>query len=52
MVRASKVLADFISKDRFELNSYLTYLFHQCDEDVPNDSSRKIIWANNRLNTN
>ncbi|MGE6259793.1 hypothetical protein ACQKCU_18255 [Heyndrickxia sporothermodurans] len=22
-------LSDFINKDRFELNSYLTYLFHQ-----------------------
>ncbi|MGM0876184.1 MAG: hypothetical protein ACQEWV_15790 [Bacillota bacterium] len=43
MSRESKLtLSDFVNKDRFELNTYLTYLFHQIYDNVPN--SRKIKW--------
>ncbi|MFP7736472.1 hypothetical protein ACLHDF_24345 [Priestia aryabhattai] len=27
--------SDFIQKDRFELHSYLTYLFNQCHDESP-----------------
>ncbi|MBK0295529.1 hypothetical protein [Priestia megaterium] len=34
MMRENKQLwSDFIEEDRFELHSYLTYLFKQCDEE-------------------
>lgn len=33
-MRENKQLwSDFIEEDRFELHSYLTYLFKQCDEE-------------------
>lgn len=36
MLRESNLmLSDFIYKDRFELNSYLAYLFHQFYNNVP-----------------
>ena len=41
------ILTDFVNGDRFELNSYLTYLFNQFNEDVRN--SRKQKWKNNIL---
>jgi hypothetical protein len=31
-------LSDFVNNDRFELNAYLTYLFHQFYDNAPNQS--------------
>ncbi|WP_168733886.1 hypothetical protein [Metabacillus sediminilitoris] len=37
-------LTDFVNKERFELNSYLTYLVHQFNNDtVPNQSGDKMV---------
>ncbi|MDQ0862009.1 hypothetical protein QFZ72_005607 [Bacillus sp. V2I10] len=37
MLKESKLtLSDFVYKERFELNSYLTYLFHQLYNNDPN----------------
>lgn len=42
--RESKLtLSDFVNKDRFELNSYLTYLFHQFYDNVPDQSEDKMV---------
>ncbi|MDQ0243327.1 hypothetical protein J2S09_000863 [Bacillus fengqiuensis] len=39
MWRESKlVLSDFVYKDRFELSSYLIYLFNPCYDHVSNQS--------------
>ncbi|UNJ81195.1 hypothetical protein (plasmid) [Metabacillus dongyingensis] len=39
MWRESKLtLSDFVYKERFELNSYLTYLFHQLNNKDLNQS--------------
>lgn len=36
MLRESKLtLSDFIDQDHFELNSYLTHLFHLFEQKVP-----------------
>ena len=40
MTKASNItLSDFVSKDRFELNSYLTHLFHQ----FSNNASKPLL---------
>jgi hypothetical protein len=36
-------LSDFIKKDQFELNSYITYLFEQICDNVPDQSEDKIV---------
>jgi hypothetical protein len=36
-------LSDFVSGDRFELNSYLTYLFNQFYEDLPKHLENNMI---------
>jgi hypothetical protein len=36
-------LSDFVSGDRFELNSYLTYLFQQFYDYTPNHLEDKMI---------
>lgn len=36
-------LSDFINKDRFELNSYISYLFHQFYYENDNRSKDKIV---------
>jgi hypothetical protein len=42
--RESKLtLSDFVHKDQFQLNSYLTYLFHQSYDTVPNQSEDKMV---------
>ncbi|MGM0878703.1 MAG: hypothetical protein ACQEWV_29475 [Bacillota bacterium] len=42
MSRKSKLtLSDFVNKERFELNTYLTYLFHQFYDNVPDQSVKK-----------
>jgi len=33
MRETKQIWSDFIEEDRFELHSYLTYLFKQCDEE-------------------
>ncbi|WP_458262717.1 hypothetical protein [Priestia megaterium] len=33
MRESKQIWSDFIEEDRFELHSYLTYLFKQCDEE-------------------
>ena len=44
MLKESKLmLADFVCKDRFELNSYLTHLFHQFNT-VAEQSKYKINY--------
>lgn len=48
MLKESKLtLTDFVYKERFELNSYLTYLFQQFYDNVPNQSEDKMV---NQLN--
>jgi hypothetical protein len=37
------VLSNFVYGARFELNSYLTYLFHQFYDYVPNHSENQMI---------
>ena len=45
MLKKNKLmLADFVCKDRFELNSYLTHLFHQFNNNVPEQSGDKINY--------
>jgi hypothetical protein len=36
------ILSDFVNGDRFELHSYLTYLFNQFHEDVQEQSKTKV----------
>jgi hypothetical protein len=36
------ILTDFVNGDRFELNSYLTYLFNQFNEDVREQSETEM----------
>ncbi|MFY0758876.1 hypothetical protein AB1K32_08365 [Metabacillus dongyingensis] len=36
-------LSDFVNNDRFELNSNLTYLFHQFYGYVPEQSDDKMV---------
>ena len=36
------VLSDFVKGDRFELNSYLTYLFNQLYADVEDQPENKM----------
>jgi hypothetical protein len=36
------ILTDFVKGDRFELNSYLTYLFNQFNEDVREQSETEM----------
>ena len=44
MSRQSKLtLSDFVNKERFELNSYLTYLFHQSYDNAPDQSEDKMV---------
>ncbi|MGM0877454.1 MAG: hypothetical protein ACQEWV_22645 [Bacillota bacterium] len=44
MSRESKLtLSDFVNKDRFELNSYLTYLLYQFYDNVPDQSEDKMV---------
>jgi hypothetical protein len=40
------VLSDFVYGDRFELNSYLTYLFNPFYDDVPNQLEDKMKSTN------
>lgn len=40
--QSKKTFSDFIIKDRFELNSYLTYLFHQVQDNVADQSKNKM----------
>jgi hypothetical protein len=35
------MISDFVNGDRFELNSYLTYLFDKCNTDVKDHSEDK-----------
>lgn len=35
--------SNFISNDRFELNSYISYMFYQFYDNVPNHSEDKIV---------
>jgi hypothetical protein len=36
VLRGSELsFADFVDKDRFDLNSYLIYLFNQCKDNFP-----------------
>ncbi|HWO95906.1 MAG TPA: hypothetical protein VNM45_06155 [Bacillus sp. (in: firmicutes)] len=37
------VLSNFVDGDRFELNSYLTYLFHQFYDYVPDHAENQMI---------
>jgi hypothetical protein len=41
------VLSDFVNGERFELNSYLDYLFSQFDADEQDQSKGNLL--NNRL---
>jgi hypothetical protein len=44
MLRENKLrLSDFVYENRFELNSYLTYLFHQFYDGIPDQSEDKMI---------
>ena len=44
MYRESKLrFSDFVYNDRFELNSYLSYMFHQFYNNVPNQLEDKMI---------
>jgi hypothetical protein len=44
MYRESKLkLSDFVYHDRFELSDYLSYLFHQFYDPVPNRSEDKMV---------
>ncbi|WP_257349774.1 hypothetical protein [Pseudalkalibacillus decolorationis] len=44
MSRESKLtLANFVDQDRFELNSYLTYLFQQFYDNAPDQPDDKLI---------
>ncbi|MCM2535960.1 hypothetical protein NDK43_31300 [Neobacillus pocheonensis] len=43
MEKRKILLADFIQEDRFELNSYLTYLFNQLHEYFPKQVDDKMI---------
>ncbi|MFV2051107.1 hypothetical protein ACEWK1_27570 [Metabacillus sp. YM-086] len=44
MSRQSELtFSDFIVKDRFELNSYLAYLFHQVKGDAEDQSEHKML---------
>jgi hypothetical protein len=47
MMRESKGLSDFTSNGRFELNSYIMYLFDQCNKDAQSQVNRKLNWSNN-----
>ncbi|QNF27178.1 hypothetical protein [Metabacillus elymi] len=42
------ILSDFVKGDRFELNSYLTYLFDKFNADVKDHSKDKLVkqWIN------
>ncbi|MGG1325059.1 hypothetical protein [Priestia megaterium] len=35
MEENKQIWSDFIQKDRFELHSYLSYLFNQYDDEIP-----------------
>jgi hypothetical protein len=37
------LLADFVQEDRFELNSYVTYLFNQVKELLPSQLEKKCL---------
>lgn len=37
------ILSDFVNGDRFELNSYLTYLFDKFNADANDHSQDKLI---------
>ncbi|WP_191567296.1 hypothetical protein [Metabacillus idriensis] len=44
MSRENKLtLSDFVNNDRFELNSYLTHLFHKFYGNVPDQSDDKMV---------
>ncbi|MFP5108526.1 hypothetical protein ACSU6B_17380 [Neobacillus sp. C211] len=44
MTRESKLtLSDFVNKDRFELNSFLTYLIHQFYYNDPDQSKDRMV---------
>ena len=36
-------LSDFVNRDRFELNSYLTYLIHQFYDNDPDQSKDRMV---------
>jgi|tagenome__1003787_1003787.scaffolds.fasta_scaffold6805729_1 hypothetical protein len=44
MYRESELtFSDFVYNNRFELNSYISYIFHQFYDNVPNQSEDKMI---------
>ncbi len=44
MSRESKLnLSDFVNGDRFELNSYLTYLLNQFYDNFPDQSEDRMV---------
>jgi hypothetical protein len=44
MSRESKLnLSDFVYRDRFELNSYLTYLLNQFYDSFPEQSKDRVV---------
>ncbi|MCM3440502.1 hypothetical protein AB3Z07_07065 [Metabacillus halosaccharovorans] len=43
MCRENKLtFSDFVIKDRFELNSYLSYLFHQVKNNADQSKDKKV----------
>ncbi|MCV9885386.1 hypothetical protein [Metabacillus halosaccharovorans] len=43
MCRENKLtFSDFVIKDRFELNSYLSYLFHQVKNNTDQSKDKKV----------
>jgi hypothetical protein len=42
LMKNKLILTDFVNGDRFELNSYLTYLFNQFNEDAREQSETKM----------
>ncbi|MCM3441399.1 hypothetical protein ACUIJN_17285 [Metabacillus halosaccharovorans] len=44
MPKQSKLtFSDFVNRDRFELNSYVTYLIHQVKDNATEQSKDKLV---------
>jgi|1186.fasta_scaffold85326_2 hypothetical protein len=41
-IESKLTVSDFVNKERFEINSYLTYLFNHFYDNAPNQSDDKI----------
>jgi hypothetical protein len=37
------LLTQFVQEDRFELNSYLTYMFNAVDQQVPGEMENQMV---------